>query len=171
MALLSSLLLTAWWPFAKLDWPTMLAKIRAEYPEVRQISASELVALQSDVARGAPLLIDTRSADEFAISHLHGATRAETADEAIKLIGAASSDRQVVLYCSVGYRSSKVADQLRKRGYRNVANLEGSIFAWANEGRVVVRDDKEVREVHPYNNRWGALLDRALWPKGRWTSQ
>jgi rhodanese-related sulfurtransferase len=171
VAILSSVLLTAWWPFSRLDWPSLTAKIRAEYPAVRQLSTAELAVLQGDPPRAQPVLIDTRSADEFAISHLRGAIRAETADEAIKVLAQAPTDRSVVLYCSVGYRSSKLADELGKRGYRNLSNLEGSIFAWANEGRAVFRGNDEVREVHPYNNRWGALLDRALWPKGRWTAR
>ena len=54
------------------------------------------------------------------------------------------SDEKVdlVCYCSVGYRSSIVAEQILKlkedgqlpQGLRPV-NLEGSIFQWASEGR------------------------------------
>ena len=42
-------------------------------------------------------------------------------------------------------------------------NLEGSIFRWAGEGRPVYRDGVRVEQVHPYDDRWGALLPRTLW--------
>ena len=32
------------------------------------------------------------------------------------------------------------------------------IFEWANEGRPVVRDGREVEAVHPYDAVWGRLL-------------
>ena len=40
-------------------------------------------------------------------------------------------------------------------------NMEGSIFKWANEGRPVYRDGERVEKVHPYNETWGRLLDKA----------
>ena len=71
-------------------------------------------------------------------------------------------DAPIVTYCSVGYRSSAVAERLEEQGYTRVWNLEGSIFEWANQGLPVVRDGEEVSQVHPYNRRWGRLLDKQL---------
>ena len=62
----------------------------------------------------------------------------------------------------MGYRSARIADRLETAGFRDVRNLTGSIFQWANEGRPVVRDGEPVREVHPYDAVWGRLLDRDL---------
>ena len=63
----------------------------------------------------------------------------------------------------MGWRSSELARELQRRGWTNVHDLEGSIFAWANEGRTVVRGGEPVREVHPFDEDWGRLLDRELW--------
>lgn len=41
-------------------------------------------------------------------------------------------------------------------------NLEGSIFAWANEGRPLVDDKGLATKVHPYDAKWGELLKPAL---------
>jgi hypothetical protein len=71
-------------------------------------------------------------------------------------------DAPVVVYCSVGYRSAKVTAALQERGFTQVANLKGSIFRWANEGRPVVRGSTGVREVHPYDHTWGTLLNDSL---------
>lgn len=165
IALLASVpLLAAWWPFGKLDWPTIITRVRTEFPQVRQMSTTELAA----IAPASVLLIDTRTAEEFGVSHLRGAARAETLEAVRALVTTAKPDQRVVLYCSVGYRSAKLADALQRAGQSNVWNLEGSIFAWVNEGRAVVRNGAEVREVHPYNNRWGALLEKKFWPAGGW---
>ena len=64
----------------------------------------------------------------------------------------------IVVYCSVGYRSSAIARRLESLGYRNVLNLSGSIFQWVNENRSVYREGKPVTKVHPYQKFWQHLL-------------
>jgi len=60
----------------------------------------------------------------------------------------------------VGYRSSILARKLQTLGFKEVHNLEGSIFKWANEGRPLVQGQTTVHKVHPYNAHWGRLLER-----------
>ena len=108
-------------------------------------------------------MIDTRATDEFAISHLAGAVRAGTLREAVGVLQGRAKAAPVVVYCSVGYRSSELAVQLQKEGHSNVQNLSGSIFQWANEGRPVFRGDVLVTKVHPFNNTWGDLLEKKYW--------
>ena len=57
-----------------------------------------------------------------------------------------------------GGPDSDAAARLREAGFAHVENLRGSIFEWANEGRPVVRDGREVEAVHPYDAVWGRLL-------------
>jgi rhodanese-related sulfurtransferase len=147
--------------FGPKDWPSTIAVVREKFPQVRQITTSEL-ATQLAVPGVKPLLLDTRTKDEYAASHLVGALHAETEAQATAVI-AQHPNRSVVLYCSVGYRSSALADKLMRHGTKNIANLEGSIFAWANEGRPVVKGSQPVTTVHPYNAKWGKLLNRGLW--------
>ena len=107
--------------------------------------------------------MDAREPEEFQVSHLRGA-RNLTAVKAVKA-AVQSGAPPVVVYCSVGYRSSALVEKLQKAGLTNVFNLEGSIFAWANEGRPVQRGTNVVQEVHPYSAKWGALLDERFHPK------
>jgi 3-mercaptopyruvate sulfurtransferase SseA len=65
----------------------------------------------------------------------------------------------IVVYGSVGYRSARLAHWLAGQGYTNVRNLSGSIFQWANEDRPLFRDGRPALEVHPYDRRWGLLLE------------
>jgi len=141
-----------------LRWGTLKASIRTEFPEVRQLPVRELAA-RADL----PVLLDVREAREYEVSHLAGARRARTKSEALAALEGVPRDAEVVLYCSVGYRSSQLAQELAGAGYTNVANLEGSIFEWANAGHPVVQGDTEVDEVHPYDKKWGQLLHRELW--------
>lgn len=137
------------------------AGVRAELPEVRTIGVDELAARMQ--AGETPLLLDVRAEEEFAVSHLAGALRAETLAEAQALLEGEPRGREVILYCSVGVRSGRLADALRRAGWTDARNLEGSIFAWANAGHPVFRGDERVREVHPYDAAWGRLLERSLW--------
>jgi rhodanese-related sulfurtransferase len=146
------------------DLPSVTKTVANLYPKVEQIDAEELAARRK--SERPPIVLDVRGAEEYEVSHLEGAVRAETLEEARVALAGVSRDRPVVTYCSVGYRSSKLGQELIEAGWENVSNLEGSIFAWANQGRPVVRDGKQVHEVHPYNERWGRLLKQGLHPAG-----
>ncbi|UJR78626.1 rhodanese-like domain-containing protein [Sandaracinus amylolyticus] len=101
-----------------------------------------------------PLVIDVRSEDEIAVSTIPGARR----------MGALPSDRDVVVYCSVGARSAVIAER-----FPNARNLRGGIFAWANESRPLVRDGARTNEVHRYDSLWGMLLSaRVARASGEW---
>ena len=142
-------------------WVELKRELRERFPGVPQISVPELARR---IEGGEELLLlDVRAPREFAVSHLAGARRVGSKAEALAALRDVPRDREVVLYCSVGYRSSILAAQLQKDGFPNVRNLEGSIFEWANSGRTVVRDGAPVREVHPFDEDWGELLDRELW--------
>lgn len=137
--------------------------IRSQFPTVKQISTEELQKWLTAQGPANPLLIDRREAEEYAVSHLPGAFFAAGWENALKIIEKEGKDRPVVIYCSVGYRSSVLARKLGKKGLANVYNLEGSIFKWANEGRPLYQGDRQVYVVHPYNSKWRKFLDRKLW--------
>ena len=143
------------------DWSSLKKAIRGRFPEVRQVGTEELHA--AFASGDPPLLLDARTAAEYRVSHLKGAQRAETAAQAKQALGQVPKDRLIVVYCSVGYRSSALARELMRSGYTQVANLEGSIFEWANKGFEVYRAAEFVTVVHPYDATWGKLLDRRLW--------
>lgn len=136
-------------------------RIREELPEVVHISVADLAKRMK--AGETPLLIDVRSAAEFEVSHLPGARRADQVEEALATLKQTPKDREIIVYCSIGYRSSHMADKLKQYGFEKVRNLEGSIFEWANAGHPVYRGDSPTDEVHPYDREWGQLLERQLW--------
>jgi rhodanese-related sulfurtransferase len=144
-----------------LDWSEVARLIQNDYPGVPSITTTELL---DALANGRDVvLLDVRKSAEFAVSHLSGAQRAPSIAGALAALESATPDALVVAYCSVGYRSAALVQELQEQGVVNVVNLEGSIFAWSNAGFPVYRGDLEVDEVHPFDDVWGALLKRELW--------
>lgn len=144
-------------------WSSTLRMIRGRFPDVAHISTDTLQAWLNRLPKREDLvLLDAREPEEYAVSHLHGAWPAPSNERALKVLRGAPANRRIVVYCSVGYRSSELAGYLLEKGYRKVYNLEGSIFRWANEGRPVFRGEERVRVVHPYDGYWGRLLKKPL---------
>jgi len=145
---------------SSLSWKEVHDMVRRDFPDVAHLSVEELNRrLESDAA---PVLFDVREEAEYNVSHLPGARRVQPGSNAAELIETLEPDTPIVAYCSVGYRSSELVQKLTERGFTNVKNLDGSIFAWANRGFPVERDGEEVREVHPFDDRWGTLLHEDL---------
>jgi rhodanese-related sulfurtransferase len=140
------------------DLEAVKKKIRAQFPSVRQLSTMELAAWLGHTNRAQPVLVDARSRAEYAVSHLPGARWVDAKASAVEVMSHLGTNQPIVVYCSVGYRSSRLAERLQQAGWINVFNLEGSIFQWANEDRLLEREGRPVKEVHPYNKTFGELL-------------
>jgi rhodanese-related sulfurtransferase len=142
------------------DLETIKEIARRAYPDVPQVTTDQLAA-RLEEGEASLLLLDVRGSAEFAVSHLPGAVPTRSAADIAALIHQ-RAPAETILYCSVGFRSSRLAHLLARRGVGNVANLEGSIFQWANEGRPLCQGDKPVTHVHPYSARWAGLLRPGL---------
>jgi rhodanese-related sulfurtransferase len=135
----------------KLLWIAIKFLIRVRFPNLPKISTSDLAAwLESGVDK--PVLLDARTPEEYAVSHLRGARLIPANLEDLKL----DLSAPIVVYCSIGYRSAIAVKQLQAIGYQKTFNLEGSIFQWANERRPLNRKSDR---IHPYNQFWGFLLE------------
>lgn len=144
-----------------MDWTETKQLVRTEFPEAPQLSIAGLANILQRKSP-APLVIDVREPEEYAVSHLPGAVHAQ-GRELERLVRETGSKRPIVLYCSVGYRSSRETERLRRKGFANVSNLEGSIFEWANAGKPLVQGGPQSKTVtdavHPFDEDWGELLN------------
>ena len=147
--------------YSPVDWDTVEYTIATEFPDVRQVTTDELSNLLNDDVKEV-MLLDVREVEEVAVSHLLGAVRVGSVEEAATLIQSAPQHTTIVAYCSVGYRSAELIAELNQFSTRTVYNLAGSFFRWANEDRPVFRGTQRVLEVHPFNDQWGTLLDPSL---------
>lgn len=148
----------------------LIKMVRAKFPRVRQLPPAELSAWLADSTRPAPVLLDVRTIEEYQVSHLPRATHADPATSAKELAARLNPSQTVVVYCSVGYRASALAEQLMQAGFTKVYNLEGAIFAWANEDRPLESNGQPAAKVHPSSAKYGRLLKadkRANIPAGK----
>ncbi len=136
----------------------MKALVHERFPGVNHLTPAELALWLADPNRVPPVLLDVRTRPEFEVSHLQGARWVAPQMPAKDLLPTLPTDRPVVLYCSVGYRSADCATRLLRAGFTQVLNLEGSLFQWANEGRPLESGNGAATQVHPYSTRFGKLL-------------
>lgn len=132
--------------------------IRFKFPNVEGITSKELALLLLDSGKPRPLVLDARSQTEYAVSHIETATQIDPLTPHLAVLSTVPKDNPIVVYCAVGYRSAKLAQQLNEAGMKCIYNLSGGIFQWANEGRFMFRDEHPTQLVHPYNAIWGKLL-------------
>jgi acetolactate decarboxylase len=119
-------------------------------------------AIDVDSLRAMPgaIVLDAREPGEYAVSHIEGAVHCGYDYFKKSLLDSLDKSKPVVVYCSIGYRSEKIAQKLRKAGFTNVSNLYGSIFEWVNRGYPVVdADGRPTPRIHTYNRNWGRWVD------------
>ena len=113
------------------------------------------------------VVFDTRPPKEYKEGHIESAIQVDPEMAAagfVEKYGETIKGKQVVFYCSVGYRSSEFVERLQKEAPQNgasaLSNLRGGIFRWYNEGNRVVNAAGEAKDIHPYNRVWGTLIKK-----------
>lgn len=105
-------------------------------------------------------ILDAREKKEFEISHIPNAKFIGYNKLNKDVLKDIPKDTKVVLYCSIGYRSEKIGEKIRKKGFTNVHNLYGSIFEWVNQGYPVVdKNGQPTKKVHTYNKDWSQWVE------------
>jgi hydroxyacylglutathione hydrolase len=110
----------------------MEAWVTAGLPVQRlaQVPVQELNRL---LPPGEVQLLDVRTPHEWDEGHLPGA-RYLFLGELPEQLGRLNRDRQVVVYCASGYRSSLAASILQAGGFTAAANVSGGYQAWTAAG-------------------------------------
>lgn len=112
-----------------------------------------------EVKNGEVLLLDARAKEEYDVSRIEGARWVGYDDFSLERVDDLAKDKEIVVYCSVGYRSEKVTEKLKKAGFQHVSNLYGGIFEWVNQGMPVVdASGQTTPKVHAYDRVWGIWL-------------
>ncbi len=104
------------------------------------------------------ILLDTREREEFDVSRIKSAIWIGYNDFDLSRLDSIDRNKEIVVYCSVGYRSSKIGLLLKNNGFGNVKNLYGGIFKWANEGHPLYNDTTQTRQIHAYDEHWGHFV-------------
>lgn len=84
------------------------------------------------------LLLDVRTADEFASGHLRNAKNIPVQELQSRMNEISScKDKPVLVYCYSGGRSAMACGLLKRNGFLKISNLSGGISSWtAASGKV-----------------------------------
>ena len=130
----------------------IVAGYREKFSDVPGIEAE---ALRAELARGAVVLVDVRTAEERSTSMIEGAIGSDEFERRAAEFEGAS----VVTYCTVGYRSGGYARKLREDGWE-ARNFDGSVLAWTHAGGALVdAEGRPTRRVHVYGERWNLAAE------------
>lgn len=106
------------------------------------------------------IILDARETAEFEVSHIEGALRIGYDEPDYNILRDLPLDTDIVVYCSIGYRSEKIGEKLQERGYNNVSNLYGGIFEWSNRDyELVDTNGHKTTKLHTYSRRWSKWVD------------
>ncbi len=123
--------------------------------EVPKINVSEAVAHESSY-----VFLDSREKEEYNVSHINNAIYVGDKEFNINKIEQLPKDADIIVYCSVGVRSDKIAKEIIGAGYTNVQNMFGGIFEWINEGYPVFDSmGKSTQNIHAYSRMWGMFVN------------
>lgn len=164
LAMISAPPAQAQWPFSA---PIPLAQIEenvaARHDSIAHVAPEDFAAMQD--AGEAFILLDVREKSEFDVSHIAGAIQVDPgakASDVRALLTGTDADTPVVVYCSVGRRSSRLGSRVVDGlDGRKVSNLRGGVFAWHNEARPLENATGTTNAIHPYNTKWGELIERS----------
>jgi len=100
------------------------------------------------------VFLDAREKEEFDVSHIEGARYIGHKSFDLASLSDLDKSTPIVVYCSIGYRSGKIGDQLVEAGFTDVKNLYGGIFYWINNGHELVNEKGVTQNIHGYNRIW-----------------
>lgn len=109
-------------------------------------------------------LLDAREFEEYNVSKIENALfigyNEFDINDFLKL--ELPKNQKIVVYCSIGVRSEKIARQILNATHYEVYNLYGGIFDWKNKSYPVVnRNNEETESVHAYSKKWSKFLINA----------
>ncbi len=122
---------------------------------VEVIGVDELYQKKEDY-----ILLDAREINEYEISHIPGSIYFGFDQPDLSSLDQLDKDQPIVMYCSIGYRSEKMAELLEEKGFTNVKNLYGSIFEWGNKSYPLedINGDS-TSKIHTYNRSWSKWVE------------
>jgi rhodanese-related sulfurtransferase len=113
--------------------------IVADYQETRyrEVTANEAAQF---IKKDHPLILDVRTAGEYSRGHLRDAVLIPVQELQKRLKELASyKDREILVYCATGNRSTVASKILIDNGFRQITNMRHGIYEWAEDNLPVKR--------------------------------
>ncbi len=100
----------------------------------------EVAAAQKLIEAKKVIVLDVRTADEFAGGHIAGAKNVDFLEPDFRQQVKKLDKRQSYLvHCAVGGRSARASALMSKLGFESVYDLRGGLNAWEKAGKPVIK--------------------------------
>ncbi|MEO9804000.1 MAG: rhodanese-like domain-containing protein [Reichenbachiella sp.] len=138
-------------------------KKKAFYTMINALISHSVDEVKADqITQENRVWLDARAKAEFDVSRIENAQFVGYDNFDIESVSEIDKNAEIIVYCSIGYRSEKVAEKLVQAGFTNVKNLYGGIFDWHNSGKHVVDSlGNQTNKVHGFGRTWGVWLNDA----------
>jgi len=114
-----------------------LAAQPADSTKCRSVGPEDFLTLMRFEEKA--VIIDVRMPVEFRKERIENSVNIPVSKTEKRISASAGFESVLLIYCTTGYRSIRVASKYYDLGYHNIYNLEGGIEAWKAKGLPVVR--------------------------------
>ena len=127
------------WVWSMGDGGYSIVVDRNTHEPIRDVTPSEAFGIMGTSSHSEnPVVIDVRTPEEYAGGYIRGAINidyraADFRDKIVKL----DKDKQYIVYCRTGVRSSEARDIMEEIGFKHVINMTGGITEWEAESFIV----------------------------------
>ncbi|MGK0187971.1 MAG: phage shock protein E [Verrucomicrobiales bacterium] len=119
--------------------PPVKAPASGNIKDISAVEANDYLSSDSR-ARDKVVVLDIRTAKEFAAGHLKGARNLNfLADDFKEKLGKFDKDRVYVMHCQSGGRSGRAKTAFKELGFNRVLHIQDGYQAWASAGFPVVK--------------------------------
>ncbi len=109
-------------------------------PQSTAIRHVDPAAARQLLASSQVLVLDIRTPGEFARGHIAGATNIDfLAPSFAQRLGGLDRQREYLVHCATGGRSTKSLTVFTNLGFRSIAHLDGGFRAWEKAGEPVAK--------------------------------
>lgn len=103
------------------------------------VGTDDAAALLADPPDGL-VVLDVRTAEEFAAGHVEGAVMADFySDDFAQQLAALDPDVPYLVYCRSGNRSGQTLSIMEELGFASAVDIGGGVVAWEQAGLPLVR--------------------------------
>ncbi len=113
----------------------------ASSPTVNEQPAAKLsfTTITNEVAKNSAVLLDVRTAEEYASGHFAGAVNLDVEDIRAGKLPDSAKTQPLYLYCRSGNRSAQATELLKTAGYTTITDLGGLDDVKSIGGTLVTR--------------------------------
>ncbi|MCB1948870.1 rhodanese-like domain-containing protein [Nitrosomonas sp.] len=132
---------------------TAYALIASEFGDIPAISSN---SLRSQLVNNNQhnVIVDVRNPEERHVSTIPGAI----SQEDFERDRTDYQNKQIVVYCTIGYRSGHYVRLLRQQGF-DAYNLSEGILGWTQiDGQLINARGQVTKQVHVYSRPWNLAV-------------